>query len=210
MTARKVLIETIMPESNPVKLIEGKDGGKVWLEGTAIQGEVQNHNGRTYPLAEITNAVASMNERITKLGPILGECDHPEGIQTSVARASHMISKMWMAENDGHARFEVVPVGLGAIVEGFVRRGARLGVSSRGTGNVSPNGLVSEFDIVTIDVVANPSAPNAYPNPIIESAMGTRLGRATMDVATALREDKTAQKHFERQLERFIAKCIGG
>lgn len=208
--SRKVLIETILPDSNPVRLIEGKDGGKVSLEGIAIQGEVQNHNGRTYPLLEITSAVSSMNDRITKLGPILGECDHPEGIQTSVARASHLVTKMWIFERDGHAKFEVVPVGLGSIVEGFIRRGARLGVSSRGTGNVSARGMVSEFDIVTIDIVANPSAPNAYPAPIIESAMDTRLGRATLDVAAAFQQDKKAQKHFERALEAFIHKCIGG
>lgn len=204
---KKILIETIMPDANPIRLMESKDGsGKVYLEGIAIQGEKQNHNGRIYPKEEIENAVNKLNETITKFGPVLGECDHPEGLSTSVARASHLIEKMWMDGNNGNAKFLVVPYGLGEIVHGFIKFGARLGVSSRGSGNVDSKGRVSDFDIVTIDVVANPSAPDAYPSPIFESVRDTTQGRKLLSLADAVRNDKSAQKFFKRELLSFMDK----
>lgn len=209
--SRKLLIETILPDANPIRLVEAKDApGKVYLEGVAIQGEKQNHNGRVYPRMEISNAVEKLNEQIKKFGPVIGECDHPEGLSTSVARGSHLIEKMWMDGDNGNARFLVVPVGLGQIVEGFIRAGARLGVSSRGSGNVDSKGRVSDFDIVTIDVVANPSAPDAYPKAIIESAFGTKQGREVLTLTEAVRHDKTAQKFLKNELMRFIDNIVGG
>lgn len=209
--SKQVLIETILPDANPIRLVEAKDGpGKVYLEGIAIQGEKQNHNGRVYPRKEIGAAVEKLNEQITKFGPVIGECDHPEGLSTSVARGSHLIERMWMDGDNGQARFLVVPVGLGQIVEGFIRAGARLGVSSRGSGNVDSRGYVSDFDIVTIDVVANPSAPDAFPRPIIESAVGTEQGRRVLTLTEAVRHDKSAQRYLKRELLRFIDKIAGG
>lgn len=209
--SKQLLIETILPDANPISLIESKDSpGKVYLEGIAIQGEKQNHNGRIYPRAEINNAVTKLNEQISKFGPVIGECDHPDGLSTSVARGSHLIEKMWMDGDNGQARFLVVPVGLGQIVEGFIKAGARLGVSSRGSGNVDSRGRVSDFDIVTIDVVANPSAPDAYPKAIIESAFGTKQGRNVLTLTEAVRHDKSAQKFLKKELMRFIETVAGG
>lgn len=208
---RKLLIETILPDEtfSPVRLVESADGSKkVRLEGVAIQGDVKNHNGRNYPKSEIERAVKEMNDRIKKFGPVPGECDHPDTLTINYERASHLITEMWMDGSNGNAKFDVVPVGLGEIIAGFIKAGARPGVSSRGTGNVGSKGDVSDFDIVTIDVVATPSAPNAYPKPILESLQGTKQGRDLVSVADALKHDPRAQKFMKREIERFIRQVI--
>lgn len=205
MTDRQVLFETILAEAHPLQILNEGQGKDLYLEGLCIQGEVRNHNGRIYPAKEIGSAVQQLNERIHKHGPVIGECDHPSGLNINLDRATHLILEMKMNGADGHGRFKIVPYGLGAVMEGFVRHGARLGVSSRGSGNVDPDGRVSEFDIVTIDIVANPSAPNAYPKAIYESLQGSKQGRETLRLADAIRHDPKAQQFFQKELLTFLS-----
>lgn len=109
-----------------------------------------------------------------------------------------------MAGADGHAKFKIVDVGLGTLVGGLVKAGMRIGVSSRGSGNVDSQGIVSDFEIHTIDVVANPSAPNAYPTPILESIMQTSIGREAYSLAHIVREDAKAQAEFRNAFNEFL------
>lgn len=203
---RQVLVEMIHPSSSPLRLAEGVDGKNLFMEGLAIQGDVKNHNGRVYPVSEIRKAVEEVNKRISKSGPIIGECDHPEGLNVNIQKGSHLIEKMWMSDDGkaGMARFKIVPVGYGEVISGFIQAGAVLGVSSRGSGNVDPNGNVSDFDLVTIDVVANPSAPDAYPAPLWESIQGSNHGREAMMLSECVRHDPKAQKYLEREILAFI------
>jgi len=205
MTDRKILVETIMPDSNPVRMVDDSSGTKkLFLEGIAIQGEKKNHNGRIYPKGEIERAVEKMSETIKKVGPIIGECDHPDGLTVSVKNASHIIERAWMEGDDGHSRFAILEHGYGQTIRDLVKAGARLGVSSRGSGNVDRNGRVSDFDIVTIDIVANPSAHDAYPRPILESLGNTTQGRRVLDLAEAIRHDPKAQRFLEREIATFL------
>lgn len=201
-----VLIETMEAETHPLRLLEsdGKTPGLVRLEGTAIQGEVRNHNGRVYPKNEIERAVESMMEKIKKTGPILGECDHPDGLNINLDRVTHVIKDIHMEGNDGISKIELIDEGLGKTLAGILRRGALLGVSSRGSGNVDRDGVVSDFDIVTIDIVATPSAPGAYPKPIIESLMRSNSGQRAMGLAEIVRHDPKAQRHFAKELLTFL------
>jgi len=203
---QKVLIETINSDAKPVQLIEQAEGGsgRIYLEGVAIQGEVQNHNGRIYPRHEIARAVASMQSKIEKFGPVIGECDHPDGLTINLERATHLIENMETRGNDGHARFQIIEAGYGITVVGLIKAGARLGVSSRGSGNVDREGRVSDFDIVTIDLVANPSAPNAYPEPVFESVNRHAAGREAVQLGEWARQDPVAQKHFERAVAKLL------
>lgn len=210
MTKREVLIETILPDSNPVRIAEDVTGGKrLFLEGIAIQGEKKNHNGRIYPRPEIERAVNKMSETIGRVGPIIGECDHPEGLTVSLKNASHIIERTWMDGDDGHSRFAVLEHGYGQTIRDLVKIGAKLGVSSRGSGNVDRNGRVSDFDIVTIDIVANPSAHDAYPTPILESLGNTTQGRKVLDLAESVRNDPKAQRYFQKEILTFLNKITG-
>src|SRR6056300_67529 len=140
---------------------EGKD---LFMKGICIQGGVRNANQRVYPVNEISRAVTTLNEQIQGGYSVLGEVDHPEGLNINLDRVCHMVESMWMDGPNGYGKLKILPTPMGQLVKTMLQSGVRLGVSSRGSGNVDPhNGRVSDFEIVTVDVVAQPSAPNAYP-----------------------------------------------
>jgi len=105
---------------------------------------------------------------------------------------------------NGYGKLKLIPTPMGNIIKTLLESGVKLGVSSRGSGNVNESGSVSDFEIVTVDVVAQPSAPEAYPTAIYERVMGSRRRAALMDVAYATTYDKSAQKYLEAEVGRFI------
>ena len=185
-------------------MIESAEGGNLWRKGLFIQGETKNHNGRVYPLTEIDRAVKTLTEKIKQMGPVIGELDHPDGLNINLKWASHAITEMWMDGSNGLGKMKVIKAGYGLIVHGLVEAGVNLGVSSRGSGAVGSNGIVSEFEIVTIDIVANPSAPNAHPAAIRESLERSRYGRETMNLAEWAQGEPSAQKYFAKALSGFL------
>ena len=155
-----------------------------YLDGILMQGEIENRNGRIYPLAEIESAVSSLSERIQlfKEGrgePVLGELDHPDTLVVNLDRVSHTIDEVHVEGNDGKGRMKILSaVPCGKIVEGFLTEGIPLGVSTRGSGNVDEyTNQVSDFDIVTVDIVATPSAMDARPTAIYEKLMYANGGK---------------------------------
>ena len=153
--------------------IIGEDGQKRkhwYLNGIFIQGEIENLNGRIYPREEIHSAIDQLNEQIKSHGAVLGELDHPDTLVINVHNVSHVITDIHAEGNDGVGKMKILPdVPSGKIVEGLLSSGVPLGVSSRGSGNVDEyTNRVSEFDIITVDIVATPSAQDARPTPIYE------------------------------------------
>jgi len=207
MTDKQYLAETILPEAKPLvaEAADAKDGGFYYLKGLFLEGERQNHNGRVYPKDEIEKAVNQLNERIQTTGPIPGELDHPEGLNVNFDRISHLITGMEMNGANGMGEMKVVKAGLGLIVEGVIAAGMQVGVSSRGSGNIDSGGRVSDFDIVTVDIVANPSAPSAYPSAsLAESLAKNGHGREAMYLTEYVKQDPSAQKYFEQEITRFL------
>lgn len=178
--------------------------GEIGMKGIFIQGDKQNHNQRVYPVNEISNAVESVNRRIAQGQTVLGEMDHPEELSINLDRVSHIITEMWMSGNDGYGKLKIVPTPMGNIVKTLIESGAKLGVSSRGSGNVNDNGYVSDFDIVTVDVVAQPSAPEAFPKTIYESLYNMKGGAAMFETARAATYDTRAQVCLEKDIIKFI------
>lgn len=147
-------------------------GGKdCYLRGIAIQADQRNLNERIYPLAEIAKAVNNMAARLAKGESILVECDHPETLTINLDRVAAMITKVWMEGSNGMAEIKLLDTAHGQNIRKMLEAGVKLGVSSRGSGNVDYNGIVSDFEIITIDIVAQPSAPEAYPTAVFESLM---------------------------------------
>jgi len=188
-----------------VESTESASGGKdLYMTGIFIQGAKQNHNGRVYPVNEISRAVESIKSRLDQGYSVLGEADHPDDLQINLDRVSHMITNMWMEGDNGYGKLKLVPTPMGNIIKTLLESKIGLGVSSRGTGEVNESGKVSGFEIVTVDIVAQPSAPDAYPKAIYEQVMGSRRRAALMDVAYAATYDRSAQKHLENEVRRFI------
>ena len=202
-----VLIERLSHKQAGVKsrIQEGENGEKnMFMEGIFVQGNVKNANQRVYPVKEIAKAVETVQEKIDQGFPVLGECDHPPELTVNVDRVSHIIESMWMDGPNGYGKLKIVPTPMGNIIRTLIESGATLGVSSRGSGEVNPSGEVSNFEIVTVDIVAQPSAPEAYPKAIYEGLMNMRGGYQTWQLAQNVQQDKVAQKYLSEQIIKFI------
>ena len=192
-----------------VESAENSNGGKdLYLKGICIQGGVRNANQRVYPVEEIGRAVKTLSEQIQGGYSVLGEVDHPEGLNINLDRVSHMITECWMDGPNGYGKLKVLPTPMGQLVQTMLESGVKLGVSSRGSGNVSEDGSgnVSDFEIITVDVVAQPSAPGAYPTPIYETLMNARGGMKAYELAQATQHDTKAQKYLKESLINMINK----
>jgi len=180
---------------------EGKD---LHLKGICIQGGVRNANQRVYPVSEISRAVNTLNDQISGGYSVLGEVDHPEGLNINLDRVSHMITEMWMDGPNGYGKLKILPTPMGQLVKTMLESGVKLGVSSRGSGNVNEENNVSDFEIITVDIVAQPSAPAAYPTPIYEHLMNTTGGYKAFNLAREVHEDKKAQRFLKESLVNII------
>ena len=182
---------------------EGKD---LYMKGIMIQGGVRNANQRVYPVNEIGRAVKTLNDQISEGYSVLGEVDHPEGLNINLDRVSHMINECWMDGPNGYGKLKILPTPMGQLVKTMLESGVKLGVSSRGSGEVDGTGNVADFEIITVDVVAQPSAPGAYPTPIYEHLMNARGGYKAYELAQATKEDPKAQKYLKESLINIISK----
>ena len=191
-----------------VLLEEATDGSgekTMKLRGICIEGGVKNANERVYPVHEIAKAVDTINEQIQRGHSVLGEVDHPDDLKINLDRVSHMIEKMWMDGTAGYGTLKILPTPMGQLVKTMLQCGVKLGVSSRGSGNVDDrNGHVSDFEIVTVDVVAQPSAPNAYPKAIYEGLMNMRYGHKVIEIARDAGKDNKVQRYLKNEIGRLI------
>lgn len=190
-------------------IVESRDredgtGKDLFMKGLFIQGGVKNQNERVYPIKEISKAVDTINERLQEGQTVLGEADHPEELTVNLDRVSHIVEDMWMDGPNGYGKLKIIPTPMGNIISTLLESGAKLGVSSRGSGNVNESGHVSDFDIVTVDIVAQPSAPEAYPKAIRESLWNMRGGYGMYNLAEAMINDKKAQKYLQEGIMKFI------
>ena len=182
---------------------EGKD---LFMKGICIQGGVKNANERVYPVNEIASAVKKISDQISGGTSVLGEVDHPEDLKINLDRVSHMVESMWMDGPNGYGKLKVLPTPMGNLVKTMLESGVKLGVSSRGSGNVTEDGSgqVSDYEIITVDVVAQPSAPGAYPTPIYEHLLNARGGYKALELAREVRGDNKAQKYLKESLVNII------
>jgi hypothetical protein len=186
---------------------DGPDGqGKtLYMEGICIEGGVKNANERVYPVNEIGKAVHSINEQLRGGYSVLGEVDHPEDLKINLDRVSHCIDKMWMDGPAGYGKLRILPTPMGQLVKTMLDSGVKLGVSSRGSGNVNDsNGHVSDFEIVTVDIVAQPSAPHAYPRAIYEGLRNMKYGHKVLEIAKEAGSDSKVQRYLTQEVKRLI------
>lgn len=184
---------------------DDKDGKNLYLKGIAIQGGIRNANQRVYPVDEITKAVKTLNDQIQNGYSVLGEVDHPDDLKVNLDRVSHMITDMWMDGPNGYGKMKILPTPMGNLIRTMLEAGVKLGVSSRGSGNVDDRtGEVADFEIITVDIVAQPSAPGAYPTPVYEHLMNTRYGYKAVRTAQEVKEDPKQQQYLREAMLKII------
>jgi hypothetical protein len=180
-------------------------GKTLYMQGICIEGNKRNANDRIYPGHEIQKAVNTINEQLRGGNSVLGEVDHPDDLKINLDRVSHMIDKMWCDDAIGYGKLKILPTPMGQLVKTMLDSGVKLGVSSRGSGNVDDRtGHVSDFEIVTVDVVAQPSAPNAYPTAIYEGLLNMRGGQRLLDMYKDPGTSNKAQRFLKSEVIRLI------
>jgi len=186
-------------------VVEGVEGKDLYMKGICIQGGVKNANERVYPVSEIERAVTTLNKQVVEGYSVLGEVDHPDDLKINLDRVSHMITEMWMDGPNGFGKMKILPTPMGNLVRTMLESGVKLGVSSRGSGNVSDaSGQVSDFEIVTVDIVAQPSAPNAYPKAIYEGLMNMKNGHRVFEMAKEAGQGDKAQRYLKSEVMKLI------
>ena len=202
---KPLLQENLTFDQANLVIESANDGKDLYMKGICIQGGVKNANQRVYPVNEIASAVKTLNDQITTGNSVLGEVDHPEGLQVNLDRVCHMVENMWMDGPNGFGKLKILPTPMGQLVKTMVDSGVKLGVSSRGSGNVNEaTGQVSEFEIVTIDVVAQPSAPNAYPTAIYEGLLNMTHGHKVLEIAKEAQHDTKVQRYLKDEVLKLI------
>jgi len=190
----KILTEQLSPST--ASLCEMRKGQDLYLKGILMQAECVNGNGRKYRSAEMSKVVESAQKKISEGFSICGELNHPDTLSIDLGRVSHVISEMTMDGNNVVGKMKLLNTPCGNIARGLIEGGVRLGVSSRGTGNVNESGEVSDFSFVTVDIVSQPSAPDAYPSAVME-ALGSKK---IMSLAETVVHDKNAQAYLKKEI----------
>lgn len=198
---KHLLIEQI---ANPRFIVESTDSNKsMTINGIFMQAAVQNRNRRTYPLHEITSAVKHANDLIERDNGIFGELDHPNTLTINSRNISHVITELHMRGNDAYGKAKLLNTPSGLIAQELFSSGVKVGVSSRGAGELN-EGVVSNFQFITIDVVVNPSAAGATPEAIMESVEHASNSAAILTLAEASQHDETAQKYLKNEIMRWL------
>ena len=167
----KLITETI---ENVEVITEGKgDDKKLYIEGVFLQSEIKNRNGRMYPFSVLEKEVERYNEEYVKTSRALGELGHPDGPTVNLDRVSHRITSLRAEGNNFIGKAQILSTPNGNIAKALLEEGVKLGVSSRGMGSIDKRedcGVVmDDFMLATAaDIVADPSAPDAFVNGIME------------------------------------------
>ena len=169
-------MKLITEEISQVQVITEKYKGKkrLCIEGTFLQGGIKNRNGRMYPVETLSKEVTRYNESFVQKGRALGELGHPEGPTVNLDRVSHKITSLCQEGNNFKGKATLLDTPMGKIAQSLLGEGVMLGVSSRGIGSLkedhSGTKVVGEdFQLATAaDIVADPSAPDAFVNGIME------------------------------------------
>lgn len=167
----KLITETI---ENVEVITEGKGADKkLYIEGVFLQSEIKNRNGRMYPFSVLEKEVNRYNEEYVKTSRALGELGHPDGPTVNLDRVSHRITSLKSEGNNFIGRAQIMNTPMGNIAKSLLEDGVKLGVSSRGMGSIDKRedmGVVmDDFMLATAaDIVADPSAPDAFVNGIME------------------------------------------
>jgi hypothetical protein len=200
-------------ESAKVTITEGKDGKKRhFIEGVFLQGAIKNRNGRMYPVQTLAREVDKYNEQYIKKGRALGELGHPDGPTINLDRVSHLITSLTNEGNNFIGKARILDTPMGNIAKNLLDEGVKLGVSSRGLGTIKEeNGMkvvMDDFMLATAaDIVADPSAPDAFVDGIMEGKEWVYAGGAIHEqtIETIKRRiDNAARSQMEeRKLSAF-------
>ena len=213
----KLITEEI---SNVQIITEGKGANKkLYIEGVFLQGDLKNRNGRVYPMTTLEKEVGRYNENFVAKGRALGELGHPDGPTVNLDRVSHKITSLVREGTNFRGKAQILNTPMGKIASSLLDEGVMLGVSSRGVGSLredrSGAKVVGEdFQLATAaDIVADPSAPDAFVNGIMEGKewvweggiLREQLAERTQRRINTLVDQKRLEEHKLNLFNEFLS-----
>jgi hypothetical protein len=214
-------MKLITEEVSEVKFItEGKGASKkMYIEGVFLQGNICNRNGRMYPMETLAREVGRYNETFVAKGRALGELGHPDGPTVNLDRVSHKIVSLTQEGNNFRGKAQLLETPMGKIAKSLLDEGVMLGVSSRGVGSLKMTNeghkIVGEdFMLATAaDIVADPSAPDAFVSGIMEGKewvweggiLREKLAESTKRRINTLVDERTLQEHKVQLFQDFLS-----
>jgi hypothetical protein len=199
---------TEVNESCEVITEANADTGKksYFIEGIFMQGDIKNRNGRIYPSTTLEKEMKRYDQEYIKTKRSLGELGHPDGPQINGDRVSHLITEMKRDGNDFYGKAKILSTPMGEIVKSLLDEGVKIGVSTRGLGSVrEKNGIMevqNDFHLSTVDIVTDPSAPNAFVNGIMENR------EYYYDIASASWRAREVIEEIVEEVERKVNRVV--
>ena len=213
-------MKLIREEIETVEFVTEEKNGKksLYIEGVFLQGNIKNRNGRMYPMETLAKEVSRYNESNVVTGRALGELGHPEGPTVNLDRVSHKIVSLKESGSNFIGKAKILDTPMGQIAKSLIGEGVKLGVSSRGIGSLKPtkegfNVVGDDFMLATAaDIVADPSAPDAFVEGIMEgkewvwegTTLRERLAEKTKNKIELLAEQKQLEEHKIGLFNEFI------
>ena len=213
-------MKLIREEIETVEFITEERNGKksLYIEGVFLQGNIKNRNGRMYPMETLAKEVQRYNESNVVTGRALGELGHPDGPTVNLDRVSHKITSLRESGSNFIGKAKILDTPMGQIAKSLIGEGVKLGVSSRGIGSLKPtkegfNVVGDDFMLATAaDIVADPSAPDAFVEGIMEgkewvwegTTLRERLAARTKTKIERLAEQKRLEEHKIGLFNEFI------
>lgn len=195
-------------EDVKVFIAEGKNGKKsLYIEGVFLQGNIKNRNGRMYPMETLRREVGRYNESYVNSGRALGELGHPDGPTVNLDRVSHKIVSLKENGSNFIGKAKILSTPMGKIAESLLSEGVKLGVSSRGIGSLKQNNegvniVADDFMLATAaDIVADPSAPDAFVEGIMEGKEWVWEGSILREKSVSNLKNRVEQLTISRELE---------
>jgi len=213
-------MKLIREEIETVEFVTEERNGKksLYIEGVFLQGNIKNRNGRMYPMETLAKEVNRYNESNVVTGRALGELGHPDGPTVNLDRVSHKIVSLKESGSNFIGKAKILDTPMGQIAKSLIGEGVKLGVSSRGIGSLKPtkegfNVVGDDFMLATAaDIVADPSAPDAFVEGIMEgkewvwegTTLRERLAERTKTQIERLAEQKRLEEHKIGLFNEFI------
>jgi hypothetical protein len=214
-------MKLITEEVTNVKILtEGKGANKkLYIEGVFLQGEIKNRNGRMYPMSTLAREVGRYNETFVNKGRALGELGHPDGPTVNLDRVSHKITSLVQEGNNFRGKAQILSTPMGKIASSLLDEGVMLGVSSRGVGSLQTTSeghkvVGEDFQLATAaDIVADPSAPDAFVNGIMEGKewvweggiLREQLAEQTKKRINTLVDQRALEEHKLNLFDNFLS-----
>jgi len=190
-------------------ITEAKEDGKknYFIEGIFTQGDIKNRNGRIYPSATLEGEMKRYQKDFIETKRALGELGHPDGPQINGDRVSHLITDMRRDGNDFYGKAKILSTPMGEIVKSLLDEGVKIGVSTRGLGSVKAgrDGVMEvqkDFHLATVDIVTDPSAPNAFVNGIMENV------EYYYDIASGNWRAQQAIENIQEEVEKKVNRVV--